>query len=125
MKAARFGAALAMTAALAAPAGASAQADKAQAQRQAYGYAMRCFIANGVVVSDMRSKNQPTLADTQEAKARRSFDMAVKLGGTLGYSGSRINQDLGLAQADELPKLVTDFGYFQKTAATCKTLGLM
>lgn len=121
----RNGAALAVMTALAAPAGASAQADKTQAQSQAYAYAMRCFVANGIAVGDWREANKPAEMAEQESKARRSFDTAVKLGNVLGYSGTRMDQDFGLAQAQELPKLMTNRGYFQQTVSTCKTLGLM
>jgi hypothetical protein len=102
-----------------------AQSATADTQRQAYGYAMACFVANGIVVGDMQNAGKARLADAQEAKARLSFDTAVKFGEALGYSGSRINQDFGLAQGKQLPKLVKDGAYFKQTVATCKALGLM
>ncbi len=97
----------------------------ATAKQQAYGYAMRCFIANGMVLGEHQDAGKTEAANATDAHARRSFDHAVRLGGELGYSGNRIDQDFGLAQARELPKLVQDAAYFKKTTAICKALGLM
>lgn len=123
MKAARFGAALAVMAALAVPAGVSAQTERGN--QLAYTAAIRCFVANGAASGEREDAGDAKEAARYERAARRSFDTAVKLGGVLGYSGSRINQDLGLAQAKELPKLVADPAYNRQTMATCRALGLL
>ncbi len=97
----------------------------ARANRMAYDSAILCFIANGIVAGDYRRDgNGPKQADF-EAKARESFDIATRAGDALGYSGTRVNQDFGLAQTEETPRLVRDPAYFRKTAAMCKSLGLM
>jgi hypothetical protein len=95
-----------------------------RANRMAYDIAMRCFVANGVARGNSRDAGDPTQAAAYEAKARRSFNAASNLGDALGYTGTRINQDFGMAQADELPKLVNNAGYLKRTLATCASGGL-
>ena len=91
----------------------------------AYDATMKCFIANGAASGERGDAGDAEAASRYERAARRSFDLAVQLGGKLGFSGGRINQDFGLAQARELPKLVADPAYNRSVAATCKALGLM
>jgi hypothetical protein len=108
--------------------GAAAQNNDVAAQRGdqlAYGYAMTCFVANGVVLGDYQKRGDSVDAASSDGKARRSFDTATALGAKLGFSGDRINQDFGLVQARELPRMVSDPAYFRKAATTCKALGLM
>ena len=96
-----------------------------RANRSAYEAAMTCFVANGIVTGDKRQSGDKKQEAVFEAKARQSFDIAVQLGHKLGYSGTHINEDFGLAQAREIGRLMTDSAYFRRTAATCKALGLM
>jgi hypothetical protein len=93
--------------------------------RLAYEASMKCYVANGVARSDAQDKGKADLTALYEAKARQSFDIAVKLGGVLGYPGSHINEDFGLAETRELPKMVADVAYFRAAASTCKAMGLM
>lgn len=109
---------------LAPPAGASEDAPT-RANRMAYEAAMKCFIANGIVTADMRREGNKMQEAAFEARARQSFEIAVKLGDKLGYSGTRVNEDFGLAQTRETVRLMNDGAYFKRTAATCKALGLM
>jgi hypothetical protein len=97
----------------------------ARANRMAYETAIKCFIVDGIATGDQRDAGDKAKASAFESKARESFDTATKLGDALGYSGSRVNQDFGLAQAYELPKMIKDSGYYRKAAAVCKALGLL
>ncbi len=116
--------ALAVTSAVAA---ADSDGDDAvlRADKMAYDSAIKCFIANGIVAGDWHRDGNSAKQLASEAKARESFDLATRAGETLGYSGTRMNEDFGLAQTAELPRMMTDVAYFKRTAATCKALGLM
>jgi hypothetical protein len=96
-----------------------------RANRSAYQAAMKCFVADGVAIGDARDSGDPSKVDAFDAKARKSFDIAKKLGVLLGYSGDRMEQDFGLAQTYELPRMLKDIAYYRSAAATCKALGLM
>ena len=96
-----------------------------RANRMAYEASMKCFVANGVATGEREDAGDREAAARYERTARKSFNTAVKLGEALGYTGTRINQDFGLAQARELPKLATDGAYNRTTATTCRALGLM
>ena len=121
----RIAAALAVCACFAATAADGADDAVTRANRSAYGAAMRCFVADGIARGDQQDAGNEAKAAAFEAKARKSFDTAVKLGNLLGYSGSRVNQDFGMAQTYELPKMIKDTTYYRKAVATCKALGLM
>lgn len=95
-----------------------------RASRGAYALAIKCFVADGTARGNNRDAGDETSATAFEKRARHAFDIAGALADKLGYSGSRFNEDLGLAQTEELPKLVADHAYFQKTVATCKSAGL-
>jgi hypothetical protein len=94
------------------------------ASRSAYDWAVKCFVANGSARGTSSDGGDAVKAAAFERRARVSFDTASALADKLGYSGSRFNQDLGLAQAQELPKFVKDLAYLRSTEATCKALGL-
>jgi hypothetical protein len=105
---------------------AAAQDDAAaHANRSAYEAAIKCFVADGIVAGDYRRDGNQVAQAALEAKARESFDIATRAGDALGYSGTRVYQDFGLAQAEEVPRLVREPAYFRKAAAMCKALGLM
>ena len=91
----------------------------------AYDYSIKCFVTNSMAVGERRNAGDQTAAARYEANARRSFETVSKLGGALNYSGERINEDYGLAQSVELPKMMRDKAYSQKVIADCKSLGLM
>lgn len=96
-----------------------------RANHLAYEASMRCFEANVLARSDAVDTGKKALAASFDDKAKRSFNAVMKLGGALGYTGSRIQEDFDRAQANELPKLVQDPTSFRTTTATCKALGLM
>ena len=96
-----------------------------RANLMAYELAMKCFVANGAARGDNLDAGDNATAATFEAGARKSFDTARKLGDVLGYSGSRQDQDFGLAQARELPRFVADKAYLRKSLSTCKAVGLL
>lgn len=91
----------------------------------AYDAAMKCFVADGIVSGDYDKAGNAAKASEFEAKARTSFDAALKLGQTLGYSNEHIHEDFGLVQARELARMMTDGTYFRNAATTCKALGMM
>jgi hypothetical protein len=95
-----------------------------RANRMAYDIAMKCFVANGVARGNSRDAGDTAQAAVYEAKARRSFNAASNLGDALKYSDKRVNQDFGLAQTQELPKMVRDGAYLRQTLAICETGGL-
>lgn len=88
-----------------------------------YEVAMKCFVAYGAATGERRDAGDQVAAATYEKKARRSFDVAVLLGDRIGYSGGRQNQDFGLAQTRELPKMVADAAYLRRALATCESAG--
>ncbi|MEJ0027701.1 MAG: hypothetical protein WDN01_16880 [Rhizomicrobium sp.] len=106
-------------------AGTAAAQDDAvtRANRMAYELAMKCYVANGVARGDNLDAGNAAYAKIFEADARKAFDIAVKLGNALGYSGSRQNQDFGMAEAQELARFVKDKAYLKQTLATCKAAG--
>lgn len=91
----------------------------------AYDSSLRCFVANGRAIGVQERAGDAQAAARYEQKARLSFDTALRLGQSLGFSGTRINQDLGIAQGRELPQMVNDRRYFEQAVATCRALGLM
>lgn len=97
----------------------------ARANRMAYESAMKCFVVNGLLAGRSRDAGDKAQRAAYETSARQSFDIAEKLGQTLGYSDNRVNQDFALAQTEELPKLVADGMHLQRMIATCKALGLI
>ena len=92
------------------------------ANRGAYDWALKCFVANGSAAGTSKDGGDAAKAAAFEDRARASFDTASALADKLGYSGSRFNQDLNLAQTHELPKIVKDIAYLRSTLATCKSL---
>lgn len=116
-----------MAAALCLWIGSAARAEDAvtRANRMAYAAAMKCFVVNGIARGDQQDAHDEAKAASFERMARKSYDAAVKLGNALGYSGSRMDQDFGMAQTYELPKMLKDTGYYRSSATTCKALGLM
>ena len=106
---------------------ASAQDDPAttQANRAAYQAAMKCFVVAGTATGERRDAGDTAKAEMYETKARKAFDTAVRLAGMLGYDRDKVDQDFGLAQAQELPKMVKDIDYYRRSAATCRAIGLL
>tara|TARA_R110002051_G_scaffold269600_1_gene329789 strand:- start:4808 stop:5197 length:390 start_codon:yes stop_codon:yes gene_type:complete len=99
--------------------------EQPDASHRAYEAALKCFVANGRAIGLQERAGDLESAARYEQKARLSFDAAVRLGQSLGFSGTRINQDLGIAQGRELPQMVSDTVYFERAVATCRALGLM
>lgn len=124
MFARRYLIAVSASVALMAAAG-TVQAQNATATRSAYDAALKCFVANGHADGVQRRAGNVASADRYQASARTSFDAALRLGATLGFANQRINEDLGIVQARELPALVNDPAYFRQTVNVCRGLGLM
>ncbi|MBJ7318051.1 MAG: hypothetical protein JHC96_04550 [Brevundimonas sp.] len=125
LTAAAFVAALAPLSAGAASGQTRAASGTSNPTQAAYDAALRCFVANGRAIGLQERAGNAEAASRYEQKARLSFDTAVRLGQSLGLSGSRINQDLGIAQGRELPQMVNDRRYFEQAVSTCRALGLM
>jgi hypothetical protein len=97
----------------------------ARANRSAYDAAMTCFVAAGVAAGDFKKAGNVEKASALEGKARTSFDTAVRLGRSLGYTGEHMDEDFGLTQTRELPRMMSDTAYYRSEVAICKALGLM
>jgi len=95
-----------------------------EARRSAYEAALKCFVANGSAYGDAQKAGDAAEAAAFDAKARASFDAAVRLGELLGYSGTRVEQDFRLTQMRELPQIVSNPAYARQSLQTCKALGL-
>lgn len=109
---------------LGASVGASAQTSQ-PAALNAYNYALRCFAANTVTVSDARyNPNRQNDASLRQA-ARRAFDAAQVMGGRLGYSRDRIAADITRSGNVEGGQMLRDDAYFQRTRADCIRLGML
>ena len=96
----------------------------ARANRSAYQLAMECFVAEGVARGYDLNVGDKARADELERRARVSFDTAVKLGNELGYTGTRVNEDLGLTQSEEVPKFYRDIQYLKAQIAKCESVGI-
>ncbi len=94
-------------------------------RRDAYAYAevlLRQHVGASAISSEMATRAS---AATSEAKARLSWDGALKLGHSLGMSTQQVRRDLDGDVSPEPAKLSYDEDYFNRTAAACKKLGLM
>lgn len=105
--------------------GAAAQGGKQAAQRQAYTYAMRCYVANVYAANNRKKVGDTAKAAIYIANAKRAFDGTVALGRALGFSNQTMNGDLDEAEAREMGRFIADQNLFLETASTCKALGLM
>ncbi len=101
---------------------ACAQDAVTRANQGAYEWALKCFVANGSAAGTSKDGGDAAKAAAFEARARTSFDTASALADKLGYSGTRFNEDLGMTQTRELPRIVRDITYLRSTLATCKSL---
>ncbi|MEI9994919.1 MAG: hypothetical protein WDM91_10020 [Rhizomicrobium sp.] len=111
---------------LSAPATAGRTDDAAaHANRLAYDATLKCAVANGLASDDHHDAGDAAKADEYRTKARRSFDLAYKIGAKLGLADGQIARDLEFAQDSELPRMMRDRSYYLSTAATCKAVGLM
>jgi len=109
---------------LCAPVAASAQVSQ-PAALNAYNYALRCFAANTVTVSDARyNPNRQNDASLRQA-AQRAYNAAQVMGGRLGYSGDRIAADITRSGNVEGDRMLRDDAYFQRTRADCIRLGML
>jgi len=106
------------------PAVADTESAVTKANRGAYAIALKCFVAYGINSGSYQKAGEKAKAVAMERQARASFDAVVKLGGRLGYSNARIDQDFGVAQGSELPKMWSDGNYFAEVLGTCQQVGL-
>jgi hypothetical protein len=97
----------------------------AAATRADYEATMRCYVVNAVASDRLKERGEAARAEAYEAKAKRSFDLALKMGRDLGIADPVINRDFQNTEYNELPKLRYETGYFAKAAATCRARGLM
>lgn len=92
----------------------------------AYNYAMRCFVAGGILAGDMRRRgDQPDRIAATSRYGKKAFDLAYQVGGVLGFSKKQISADLDSFQRTEARRLVLESGYMDATWADCAKLDLM
>ncbi|WP_150131397.1 hypothetical protein [Caulobacter mirabilis] len=102
-----------------------ADATQAGANQLAYNSAIKCLVANSRAKSMRLRVGDETGAARYDTQARKTFDVAVRLGRGIGLSNERINGDLDAMMDRELPLMVQDNAYFRQTVADCRTMGLM
>lgn len=102
-----------------------ARTEPKSAKREAYEWAIKCFVADGHAQGQRKRAGDDRKAAYYEEKGHEAFDAATKLGAALGLTGGEVTEDFQRIQAVELPTMVGDDQYFLKAAATCKALGLM
>ncbi|MDO9223609.1 MAG: hypothetical protein Q7U20_07845 [Caulobacter sp.] len=111
--------------ALCAGAAMAAGTTPAGGDREGYGYAMKCYVANSLTANSFEKRGDAAKAQQYNANAKRSFDVAWKLGRALGLSDRTINADLDQTEANELPTMMLVAGRYRDAVARCKALGLM
>ena len=103
-------------------AAAHAQKSQADPNRRAYGYALRCFSIAAGTISDTRASAAEVTA--ARASSRRSYDAAHRMGGLMGLSPARIDEDITATNRAEAALVVRDSSYAQQRRAECARLGL-
>jgi hypothetical protein len=92
---------------------------------KAYGFALRCFVADGVAIPKAADDPDGTVTKVMRERARKAFDTVYFMGGKLGYSDRKIAGDLDHAQGMEMRLMVQNPDYFAQTKTDCIKLGLM
>lgn len=115
---------LAVATSVVVPAQVAAQ-DGMDAARNAYSYALRCFAANSVATSDKRYNPNGRNDAALKQGAYRAYNAAQVMGSRLGYSKSRIADDLTKSGNVEGTLMLRDDGYFQRARADCQKLGML
>lgn len=95
------------------------------ASHPVYRDAMKCFFANALAAESRTKAGDTARADVFAANAEQSFGVTQILGRALGLTDATIKADIIRAQASELPRMMTEAGYFKAAVATCKALKLM
>ncbi len=86
-----------------------------QANRNAYHYAVRCFAA-----APFARERGMTRDD-----GRRAYDLAQRLGASLGYSQRQAHDDINARTTTELATMVRDRAYLDRVLSDCRRLGLL
>lgn len=95
------------------------------ANRKAYDYAMRCFVAGTVAVSDKRVNVDATTDAAMRQAAKRAYDATYAMGKVLGYARSRVKNELDTVTAVEGRLMLRDEAFFARTRTQCVQLGMM
>jgi hypothetical protein len=97
----------------------------ADANRKAYDYAMRCFVAGTVAVSDKRVNIDAATDTAMRQAAKRAYDATYAMGKVLGYARSRVKSELDTVTAVEGRMMLRDEAFFERTRTQCVQLGMM
>jgi hypothetical protein len=95
------------------------------ANRKAYDYAMRCFVAGTVAVSDKRLNLDATTDAAMRQAAKRAYDATYAMGKVLGFARSRVKSELDTVTAVEGRLMLRDEAFFARTRTQCVQLGMM
>lgn len=95
------------------------------ANRKAYDYAMRCFVAGTVAVSDKRLNIDAATNTAMRQAAKRAYDATYAMGKTLGYTRSRVKSELDTVTAVEGRLMLRDEAFLARTRTQCVQLGMM
>jgi hypothetical protein len=95
------------------------------ANRKAYDYAMRCFVAGTVAVSDKRVNIDAATDTAMRQAAKRAYDATYAMGKVLGYARSRVKSELDTVTAVEGRMMLRDEAFFERTRTQCVQLGMM
>lgn len=93
--------------------------------RKAYDYAMRCFVAGTVAVSDKRLNIDATTDAAMRQAAKRAYNATYAMGKVLGYARSRVKSELDTVTAVEGRLMLRDEAFFARTRTQCVQLGMM
>jgi len=118
----RVGLLMALSVAILAPHPAGAQ--QRAPNREPYDLAMRCFLANGLAARSRTKQGDASGASIYEANAKTAFGVAGILGKALGISEQQTNSNITSMQTAELPRMMSEPGYFKGVIAACKAGGL-
>jgi hypothetical protein len=97
----------------------------AKGQKSAYLLGIKCYIANGVAVSDPRYNADGSQSAKLKAKAKQSYNVIYFMGRALGTSDALIAEDIESYSRLMPPAFFRDDAFFQRTRGECVKLGLM
>ena len=93
--------------------------------RSAYKYALECWAANGVIVTDPVRNPRRSKDTAFDGSAKRAYDAAYLFGERLGLGKSEIAIDLKTYGVVAGSAMLRDQSYYERTLASCRQLGLM
>jgi hypothetical protein len=94
-------------------------------QKTTYMLGVKCYVANGVAVSDKRYNPDGSKTAAFRDKASRSYNVIYNVGSTVSYPKALIDEDVESFQRMMPAAFLKDDAYFQRTRAECIKVGLM